>query len=127
MARGIGGEVEAAVMAIAWRAVQPMTVREMLDEVNRERGGSPLAYTTILTVMGNLARKGMLVQHAEGRAFRYSPAIPREEYIAAMMNEALDVASDRTAALLHFAAQLDADERRALVEQARRQRRRRRP
>ena len=126
MARGIGGEVEAAVMAVVWSADRPMTVREVLDEVNRGRNGPPLAYTTILTVMGNLARKGMLTQHTGGRAFRYSRAVGREEYIATTMNAALDAAGDRTAALLHFAAQLDADERRALLEQARRIRRRRR-
>lgn len=125
--RAIGGEVEAAVMAVVWAGDAPMTVREVLDKLNGQPGRKALAYTTVLTVMGNLARKQMLDQHTHGRAYRYSPALTQEEYTAEVMNEALSAANDRTAALVHFAAQLDSAERAALLDQVRRLRRRRRP
>lgn len=113
-------------MAVVWGGNAPVTVREVLDKLNGQSGRKALAYTTVLTVMGNLARKGMLEQHTDGRAYRYSPAIPPEAYTAEIMNDALSAANDRTAALVYFAAQLDAAERNALLDQARRLRRRRR-
>lgn len=124
--RGIGGEVEAAVMAAVWDDGRSMTVREVLDVLNARAGHKTLAYTTVLTVMGNLAKKRMLDQHTDGRAYRYTASVTREQHTADVMNEALRGTTDRTAALRHFAAQLDPDERNALLDHARRLRRRRR-
>lgn len=123
--REIGGEVEAAVMAVIWRSRAPMTVREMLDALNGEPGRKPLAYTTVLTVMTNLAQKQLLDRHPVGRAFRYSAAISRDDYAATVMDDALSATGDRTAALLRFAERLDDAERLALMDHVRRLRRRR--
>lgn len=114
--RGIGGEVEAAIMNVAWSTPDPLSVREVLERLNANRTGRELAYTTVLTVMGNLARKGLLDQHRDGRAFRYSAPLSREEYAARVMNSALAGAEDRSAALLHFANQLDPKDQRALLD-----------
>jgi BlaI family transcriptional regulator, penicillinase repressor len=40
--------------------------------------GRPLAYTTVMTVMGRLARKGLVNRSKRGRAHVYTSAIPRE-------------------------------------------------
>lgn len=50
------------------------TVRELLDE-----GKLYQAYTTVMTTMDRLYKKGLLDRVAEGRAFRYTPRVSREE------------------------------------------------
>lgn len=61
-------------MRAMWAAQQSLTVRELLDGLNRRRS-RPLAYTTVMTVMSRLARKGVLHQHREGRSYRYEAAV----------------------------------------------------
>jgi len=50
----------------------------------------PLAYTTIMTVLERLVRKGRVVRRKSGRAFVYSPATPRDELRRAAIRELLD-------------------------------------
>ena len=50
------------------------TVREMVDDT-----GIHQAYTTVMTTMDRLFKKGILDRVAEGRAFRYSPRLSSEE------------------------------------------------
>jgi predicted transcriptional regulator len=50
------------------------TVREMVDDT-----GIHQAYTTVMTTMDRLFKKGILDRVAEGRAFRYSPRLTSEE------------------------------------------------
>jgi predicted transcriptional regulator len=61
------------------------------------------AYTTVLTVLDRLARKGMVERTKDGRAHRYSATAPREVYTAELMSEALRGAPDSRAVLLKFA------------------------
>ena len=121
--RSIGGDVEAAVMDVAWSATEPLTVVDMWAALNAQPGRKKLARTTVLTVMRNLAQKGLLVRHGTGRAHSYTAAIPRGQYTAELMTQALHSTDDRGAALLHFAEQLDDDERQALLALVRRRRR----
>lgn len=50
------------------------TVREMVDGT-----GIRQAYTTVMTTMDRLYKKGLLDRIAEGRAFRYTPRLTSEE------------------------------------------------
>jgi predicted transcriptional regulator len=50
------------------------TVREMLAD-----GSIHQAYTTVMTTMDRLYKKGLLDRVAEGRAFRYTPRLSSEE------------------------------------------------
>jgi predicted transcriptional regulator len=68
------GPLEAEVMRALWKARDPMTVRAVLDRVN-ERRKSPLAYTTVMTVLTRLAEKGILTRRPEGRGFVYEAAV----------------------------------------------------
>lgn len=89
-----------------WSRGRPASVREVLEDLQSER---PLAYTTVMTVMDNLRRKGMLVREKDGRAYRYRPARPREEYTADIMGQALASSSNPSAALLHFLETMPSD------------------
>lgn len=68
-------------MRIMWRARSPLSVREVLDRLNRERR-PPLAYTTVMTVMSRLADKHVLRRETNGRGYRYEAAVPDEAAIA---------------------------------------------
>ena len=52
------------------------TVRDVADELAKQR---PVAYTTVLTMLGVLAKKGFVIHRQEGRAFIYSAEITREQ------------------------------------------------
>jgi predicted transcriptional regulator len=80
-----------------------MLVREMVEALHGQR---PLAYTTVMTVLENLHRKGWLRRERDGRAWRYEPTGSRSGYTAALMNDALATSSDRRTALAHFALQM---------------------
>ena len=107
------GDLEAQVMRRIWARREPVTVRDVLGDLQQER---PIAYTTVMTVMGNLRKKGWLRRQAEGRAYRYAPLVSAEEYSAGLMRQALAVSSDRPAVLMHFIEGLSADEAGALEE-----------
>ena len=54
-------------MHVVWD-IQPCTVRDVLEVISKYR---EVAYTTIMTVMGNLARKGYLSHEKRGKKFIY--------------------------------------------------------
>ncbi len=118
------GELEHAVMDVVWARPGPVSVREVLDVLTPQR---QLAYTTVMTIMDRLARKGVLARERDGRAYRYTPVASREAYTASLLADALAGAEDRAAVLVRFVEQMDTDEvdavRRALARAARRGRR----
>jgi len=107
------GDLEARVMRAIWTRAQPVTVRDIVADLQRER---PIAYTTVMTVMGNLRNKGWLRRQADGRAYRYEPLVNGEEYSAGLMRQALEASSDRPAVLMQFIGELSAEEAAALDE-----------
>lgn len=72
------GELELDVMRVVWESGS-MTVRDVLEALAETR---PLAYTTVMTIMGRLADKGLLVVDKQGKAYRYRPVYSREEFEA---------------------------------------------
>ncbi len=113
--RGLG-DLEAQVMDRLWSAGAPQSVRQVLEALPQERHR---AYTTVMTVLDNLHRKGMVERERVGRAWHYRAAESREAHTAALMEDALSAGGDRTAALLHFVEQLpasDAARLRALLD-----------
>lgn len=58
-----------------------MTVREIMDELIRERA-KPLAYTTVMTVMGRLAAKAVLTRRRASRGYLYETAAANPAGIA---------------------------------------------
>ena len=90
-------------MEILWSDDSGLSVRDVLDQLERREHHKELAYTTIMTVLDRLAKKGIADRTRDGRAWRYSAAASREELAATALRSALDtVQADRTAAMLHF-------------------------
>jgi len=101
------GQLEAAVMERVWAGDRPVLVREVLEDLKQDR---PLAYTTVMTVMDNLHKKGFLSRERQGRAYAYRAMRSREEHTAEIMEEVLATAGDRAATLLRFVESISADE-----------------
>jgi predicted transcriptional regulator len=101
------GDLEAAVMDRLWAWQRPSTVREVLEDLTRER---KLAYTTVMTVMDNLHRKELVTREPDGRAYRYSPVGTRSDHAAELIEQVLGESEDRTAPLLRFVERLSPEE-----------------
>jgi predicted transcriptional regulator len=102
------GDLERVVMEHLWEAggaggpgFEGATVREVLDRFEGER---EIAYTTVMTVLDRLAKKGLVTRERDGRAWRYRPAGTREALTAQTMRRTMDDmdVTDRRTALLHF-------------------------
>ena len=105
------GDLEAVIMHRVWDHDGPVTVRELFDKLARERA---IAYTTVMTTMDNLHRKGWLARVKEGKAYRYTATASREQYSARLMREALADGGDAEVVLSHFLAQIGSGESEAL-------------
>jgi predicted transcriptional regulator len=85
------GPLEQRMLDALW-AKGSSSVRELI-----EHGCQDLAYTTIMTTLDRLFKKGLLTRSADGRAFRYAPRCSREEFHREAANHAfrqmLDVSS----------------------------------
>ncbi|HXE65343.1 MAG TPA: BlaI/MecI/CopY family transcriptional regulator [Bryobacteraceae bacterium] len=62
-------------------------VEEVRVCVSRAR---PLAYTTVLTLLDRLSRRGAVSRRKEGRGFRYQPAIERDKLRRLALSQFLD-------------------------------------
>lgn len=107
------GPLEASVMRQLWATGEPRSVRAVMEQLARDR---EIAYTTVMTVMDNLHRKGLLARTRQGRAYVYSPIQSLEEYTATLLGEILAGGGDRRGVLMHFVEGLDADEFASLRE-----------
>jgi predicted transcriptional regulator len=116
------GVLEADVMEQLWRQGEA-TVRTVLEAINAT-AGKERAYTTVMTVMGNLDRKGLLTRRREGKTDIYTPLMSREEYLDARARAEAGALVGRygEAALMAFAREmdrLDPEQRRQLRRLAR--------
>ena len=119
------GPLEERLLEALWQR-GPATVRELQESDCRD-----LAYTTVMTTLDRLFKKGVLTREAEGRAFRYTPRFTREELHREAAGEAVRQMLDASPAsslplsyLVEILSERDAqllDELRQLVENKRRE------
>lgn len=98
-------------MSRVWEWNRPVTVREVLEDLRRERS---IAYTTVMTVLDNLHQKGWVRREQEGRAYRYEAISTRAAYSAALMNDAWAESDNAAAALVAFFGMMSAEQTEAL-------------
>ena len=101
------GDLEAVVMDRLWSWQEPASVRRVVTDLQANR---PLAYTTIMTVLENLYRKGFVTREKRGRAYLYSASQTREQHTASLMSEVLAGSQDTQEALLHFVEEMSPEE-----------------
>ena len=68
------GHLEERVMDILWSCSEA-NVRDVVDKLER-----PLAYTTVMTTLDRLYKKGLLARRKESRAFIYSPRMTKNDW-----------------------------------------------
>ncbi len=103
-------------MTRVWKWNRPVTVREVLEDLQQERS---IAYTTVMTVLDNLHQKGWVRREAEGRAYRYEAVSTRAAYAAALMNDAWSQSDNPAAALVAFFGMMSEEQRHALRDAVR--------
>lgn len=75
---------ELELMKIVWRHEQPVTVRDVYEEMRKQR---TVAYTTVLTNMKTLEQKGYLHATQQDRAHVYRSARPKHEVVGQMVRD----------------------------------------
>ena len=92
---GVLGPLEQRLLQRLW-ARGSATVRELIDA-----GDLDIAYTTVMTTLDRLYKKKLLDRSAQGRAFRYTPRITKEELQRAAAGHAIQqlLGSDSAASL----------------------------
>jgi predicted transcriptional regulator len=74
------GPLETRLLELLWTERGPATVSQI-------RGALPeLAYTTIMTTLDRLYRKGLLLRDKDGRAYAYAPRYTRAELLGELIS-----------------------------------------
>ena len=112
---------ELRIMKVLWKQ-GPCTVRQCLDALSREGGDKP-AYTTVMTMMTQLAEKGALSVDRERQPFVYTPALRRDQVMRQRVSQLLHTVFDGQVEdlVLHLAeeAELSSDDLRRIEKKIR--------
>ncbi len=95
-------------MAILWLG-EPLGVRQVLALLKGK-----LAYTTIMTTVDRLYKKGLLARDRVGPAYIYRAAISEDDYHCSLVEETVGILLEKSAgpvlaAFVDTAAELDED------------------
>ena len=111
---GFFGALELRVLETLWKSDEAQSVRDLQP---RFEG---VAYTTLMTTLDRLHRKGVLEREKAGRAFVYRPRYSREVLRSQLANDALravfgDRASELASILSFFVESVSREDREALT------------
>jgi predicted transcriptional regulator len=90
---GLLGPLEWRVLEALWARARPAAVRDLTADF------PDTAYTTLMTTLDRLHRKGALSREKLGRAFVYSPRFTRAEFDSANAADAFRNALERSGSL----------------------------
>lgn len=95
------GPLEREVMDCLWSRSTPVSVRGVYE---RFRKSKAIAYTTLMTTLDRLFKKGLLQRTKEGRTFLYWSKYSRREFRALLARDVVEALLDRVAepVLSHF-------------------------
>jgi predicted transcriptional regulator len=75
--------LELEIMHVVWRHPS-VTVRDVYEELLQQR---KIAYTTVMTMMGILERKGYLQKKRGDKAHLYRPSHPKSRVMRSLVND----------------------------------------
>lgn len=81
------GELEQEIMSVIWTS-QCATVRCVYDQLSKER---EIAYTTVMTTMDRLSKKGILQRSKVGKAYEYKPIQSETELCMSTTKSMIDM------------------------------------
>ncbi|MGD9518012.1 MAG: BlaI/MecI/CopY family transcriptional regulator [Armatimonadota bacterium] len=82
------GDLEAAVMKVIWQAGEPLPVEAVRQALEDE--GHKIAYTTVMTTLARLHKKGLLEREMHGRAYHYWAALTEDEFAHTVAESAIN-------------------------------------
>ena len=87
--RKVLGDLEAEIMELIWSrpSSQGTTVRDVFEVLYERRR---LAYTTVMSTMTRLAKKGLLRAKKSDQAYIYYPTLTQDEFISRFVGRILD-------------------------------------
>jgi Predicted transcriptional regulator len=94
---------ELEILRVLWKR-GPSTVRDVHDELKRERD---VGYTTVLKIMQVMAEKKLVTRDESERSHVYKPAVEEKSVKRRLVSELLDKAFDGSAAQLVMQALSD--------------------
>jgi predicted transcriptional regulator len=103
------GMLEDEVLAVLWAKQAPLSPADVQAEL-----GGTLAYTTVMTTLARLERKGLATRRRQGRGFLYAPGVDEAAHTAQAMEDLLSRRSDRAAVLAQFVSRLGPDDEQIL-------------
>lgn len=86
------GELEREIMEMLWTNSSEMSVRDVHSRFNDR-----LAYTTLMTTLDRLHKKGLLARRPDGKAFLYQPRFSRSEFERQIATDVIGGLLDRDA------------------------------
>ncbi len=78
------GDLEREIMEAIWKRGEETSVREIHSAF-----GERAAYTTLMTTLDRLHKKGLLERRKEGRAFLYAPRVSREDFTRSVARDVI--------------------------------------
>lgn len=85
-------EAELKILKVLWD-IKLGTVRAVLERLSAESDENP-AYTTVMTLMNQLASKGALAVDRERQPFVYTPAVRRDQVLGQRLKQFLQTVFD---------------------------------
>lgn len=106
------GPLEARIMEIIWSLAGWASVNDVIAKLEYKRGEKPLAYTTVKTVLQNLADKSHLKKRSAGKANEFKAVRTREEFRRSIIDDVVGplLKTQRNPLLAHIAGELAADD-----------------
>jgi predicted transcriptional regulator len=95
------GMLEDEVLAVLWATGRPMTPAGVQGELD-----DGLAYTTVMSTLARMHRKGLVSRNPAGKGYAYAPTIDEASHTAQAMTDLLSRRHDRAGVLARFVSSL---------------------
>jgi len=104
--------LELEILKVLWDH-SPLSARDVRDRL-KEQSGRDLAYSSVITMLNIMVRKGYLARRKDGKAFLFTPRVQRESVAGEMTGDLLSRLFDGSASAMVLnlieTADLDAEE-----------------
>lgn len=112
------GQLEKEVMEVVWVSNEPITVRIVFETISKKR---KIAYTTVMTIMGRLAKKGFLKSTTSEKAYTYQATYSKDKFLTRISRQIIKnlEASFGDAAIANFTKEIEkipVEKRRKLIK-----------
>jgi predicted transcriptional regulator len=106
--RGLG-KLEREVMEVVWQATSDLSVRQVHGQMRQN-----MAYTTVMTTLDRLYKKGLLARAKAGKAYRYAPVMPAHRLAIELVSNLVDDIGAKDRELLDELERFVREKRRSL-------------